>query len=975
MKLIFKQLSGFFSVLFLFLFYNIDTYAQSADLIIQKSGPNQVYVGQYMTYTFTITNNGPTSVSNATWNDNLPAGMTNVTFIGCTSSGGAVCPSGGNISISNTNFSGTIPSLPNGGQIIMTIGMNAPAPANGTSFSNTATVAVPPGTTEVDPTTNSATFNTTLLTKTDISTTKTVNKATMNCGALPDTIEYEVKWVNGGPSAANGVSLQEFFDVYATPSGSGNAIYNFPISIFGETWYSSPGSSTMTDTLPHSPSILTGGGLSYISTTGFIVPVWEAGDTIRLRFKLRISPPTITGCGRNLSLDFRNQSYFNIPGNITLIDTNQTNNYSTRVSTILNISAVDISISKNVNPLVLFNGDTLTMTVTLQNAPGGSTASPVIWRDTLPATFDYLPTSFNCISTGGATCAAPPTYNPTTRVLEQIVTSMPTNSQLLLEYKGVINTLYDLTVYTRSRAYPPCVDCIPATNFTETNYQINGPCDTVYAGLDGDTTVCDNHSGAINLFDIILDEELYGTWSQIFGSGGVFDMGAGTFSVTTGATNSLFMYVKTGVSPCPNDTSYALVNINPTYSISLSETICANGSYSVCGSSYNTSGTHVTTCQTVNGCDSIVTLNLTVNPTYNETVTASICEGATYNVCSSSYNTTGTHVTTCTSVNGCDSIVTLYLTVNPSYYEFYAAIICEGQSVNICGNLHSTTGTYTDTCTSINGCDSIVILSLVVDPKDTLYYGTSGTTCFVDSITIDGITYYETGTATITSYPEPCSVSIEFINIQKQTFDTIYNTICQGDSVVVISITSFSPTYDTSIYYNAGIYNDTSITGFEGQCPYISTLILTVNPTYNETVTASICQGSSYSVCGSSYNTSGTHITTCQSINGCDSIVTLILTILPNVSVSNIQTTCAPDGQTYVVSFNINGTAPYSVTGGGGSISGNTFTSDAINTGTGYNFNVSDANNCNIVNVNGNSPNCADPCGDPKCGNVKVIKN
>ncbi|MBL0080917.1 MAG: hypothetical protein IPP53_17995 [Bacteroidetes bacterium] len=159
-----------------------------------------------MQYTFVITNNGPNDVTNATWNDNLPSGLTNVTFVSCTALGGAVCPSGGSISISNTNFSGTIPFLPVNGTITMVIEMRAPAPANGTSFSNTATVSVPSGVTEVDPTTNTSTWNTTLLTKIDISVQKTVTPITsIGCGDLADTLEYTVLWVNNGPSAAKGL--------------------------------------------------------------------------------------------------------------------------------------------------------------------------------------------------------------------------------------------------------------------------------------------------------------------------------------------------------------------------------------------------------------------------------------------------------------------------------------------------------------------------------------------------------------------------------------------------------------------------------------------------------------------------------------------------------------------------------------------------------------------------------------------------
>jgi hypothetical protein len=65
---------------------------------------------------------------------------------------------------------------------------------------------------------------------------------------------------------------------------------------------------------------------------------------------------------------------------------------------------------------------------------------------------------------------------------------------------------------------------------------------------------------------------------------------------------------------------------------------------------------------------------------------------------------------------------------------------------------------------------------------------------------------------------------------------------------------------------------------------------------------------------------------------------------------------------TDTITFTINGTAPYKVTGGTGTKSGNTFTSDPLTVGTGYIFNISDANNCNIVNDTGIN-----------CGCVKII--
>ena len=68
--------------------------------------------------------------------------------------------------------------------------------------------------------------------------------------------------------------------------------------------------------------------------------------------------------------------------------------------------------------------------------------------------------------------------------------------------------------------------------------------------------------------------------------------------------------------------------------------------------------------QTINGCDSIITLNLIVNPTYNQTITASICQGDTYSLNGFNENTAGLHTQNLQTINGCDSMITLNLIVN-----------------------------------------------------------------------------------------------------------------------------------------------------------------------------------------------------------------------------------------------------------------------------------------------------------------------
>ena len=89
---------------------------------------------------------------------------------------------------------------------------------------------------------------------------------------------------------------------------------------------------------------------------------------------------------------------------------------------------------------------------------------------------------------------------------------------------------------------------------------------------------------------------------------------------------------------------------------------------------------------TVNGCDSVVTLNLTVLPEVPETVESdTICYGETYTWNGVAYTATGDYVDTLANVHGCDSVVTLHLTVLPEVTLPAEADVAVGIDV-ICGN-------------------------------------------------------------------------------------------------------------------------------------------------------------------------------------------------------------------------------------------------------------------------------------------------
>ena len=158
------------------------------------------------------------------------------------------------------------------------------------------------------------------------------------------------------------------------------------------------------------------------------------------------------------------------------------------------------------------------------------------------------------------------------------------------------------------------------------------------------------------------------------------------------------------------------LTVNPTYNEVLNEAICMGENFLFEGNIYTASGTYTNRLTTIEGCDSIITLNLTVNPTYNEVLNEVICDGDSYMVGANAYTAAGTYPNRLMTVNGCDSIVTLNLTVNPTYNEVLNEAICMGENFLFEGNIYTASGTYTNRLTTIEGCDSIITLNLTVNP-------------------------------------------------------------------------------------------------------------------------------------------------------------------------------------------------------------------------------------------------------------------
>jgi len=149
---------------------------------------------------------------------------------------------------------------------------------------------------------------------------------------------------------------------------------------------------------------------------------------------------------------------------------------------------------------------------------------------------------------------------------------------------------------------------------------------------------------------------------------------------------------------------------------------------SVCNTTYTSpTGNHIWSTSGVyydtlvggsfNGCDSIITVNLVVGNTTNNTViNVSDCNSYTSQSGNYTWTTTGNYVDTIQSVAGCDSILNINLTITSSSSNI---------SVTACGSYTAPSGTQTfnssatfdDVIPNYLNCDSTITINLTINPN------------------------------------------------------------------------------------------------------------------------------------------------------------------------------------------------------------------------------------------------------------------
>ena len=298
---------------------------------------------------------------------------------------------------------------------------------------------------------------------------------------------------------------------------------------------------------------------------------------------------------------------------------------------------------------------------------------------------------------------------------------------------------------------------------------------------------------------------------------------------------------------------------------------------------------------TIHGCDSIITLNLTVNHGTHNVETETACESFTWH--GQTYTTSGTYTHAYTNADGCASMDTMHLTVNYGTHNVETETVCEGFTWH--GHTYTSSGTYTYAYTNADGCASVDTLHLTVN------HGTHNveTETACESFTWHGHTYTSSGTYTHAYTNADGCASV----------DTLKLTINYGTHNVVTETACESFTWHGHTYTSSGTYTH-AYTNADG-CASVDTLKLTVNYGTHNVETETACE--SFTWHGQTYTSSGTYTHAYTNSDGCASVDALKLTV--NYGTHNVETETACEsftwhGHTYTTS----GTYTHAYTNNGG---------------------------------------------------------
>ena len=390
---------------------------------------------------------------------------------------------------------------------------------------------------------------------------------------------------------------------------------------------------------------------------------------------------------------------------------------------------------------------------------------------------------------------------------------------------------------------------------------------------------------------------------------------------TTYTMSGIYTYSYANAAGCESTDTLHLTVSSADYAVA-TEIACEE--YEWEGVTYAESGIYTQTLTNASGCDSTVTLHLTIHHGTHNVQTDTACNS--YEWHDVTYTTSGTYTYAYMNADSCPSVDTLHLTINYADSAEFTAIACEEYEWG--GTVYTETGDYTRILTNASGCDSTVTLHLTIrhgthnvqtDTACNSYewhdvtYTTSGIYTYAYMNAGSTVTLHLTihhGTHTVqtdtacnsyewhdVTYITSGIYTYSYMNADScPSVDTLHLTVQPCDvSVIIDSVVCANA---LPLVWNGMVFTqaDTQVVVIPASngADSIVTMVLHVNLLTDSTIHADVLQNNlPYILNNTPYNTPGTYVQHLTNAAGCDSTLTLVLTVLYNSTTQMDTTLCA----------------------------------------------------------------------------------
>ncbi|MFN0035411.1 MAG: HYR domain-containing protein [Saprospiraceae bacterium] len=228
--------------------------------------------------------------------------------------------------------------------------------------------------------------------------------------------------------------------------------------------------------------------------------------------------------------------------------------------------------------------------------------------------------------------------------------------------------------------------------------------------------------------------------------------------------------------------------------------------------------------------------------------------------------------------------------------------LCPGETTEIAGNVYAAPASISFTLTAANGCDSVPSFELVLRTEVTV--NETIALCPNETVSLGGQTYSAPATVNLTlaGAGNACdTLATYLLTLKPQVSITQNIPLCPGQTTTLGGQT-----------YSAPATVSLTLAGAGNACDTLATYVLTLKPQVETTQTIPLCPGQTTALGGQNYSAPATvNLTLAGSGEACDTLATYVLTLKPQVSITQTIPLCpgqttALGGQNYSAPATVN---------------------------------------------------------------------